>query len=77
MIATKCDGCINSRTVVSENGLHHVCVLSGKKPLVCIATGKYYKPIITSEMVAEKLAESERFHELVRQKILEETSNNG
>ena len=33
---TKCDGCINSRRVISENGLHSVCCLSEKVAVDCI-----------------------------------------
>lgn len=32
----KCDSCLNSRMVVSENGLHSVCCLSKKKAVDCM-----------------------------------------
>ena len=35
----KCDGCLNSRRIVSENGFHSICCLSEKKAIDCI-TGK-------------------------------------
>lgn len=33
---TKCDSCLNSRIVVSENGLHSICCLSEKKAIACM-----------------------------------------
>ena len=30
-----CDGCLNSRRVISENGYHSVCCLSQKKAIEC------------------------------------------
>lgn len=33
---TKCDSCLNSRIVVSENGLHSICCLSEKKAVDCL-----------------------------------------
>lgn len=38
----KCDTCLNSRTVVSENGYHPICCLSARKANACILTGKHY-----------------------------------
>ena len=32
----KCDSCLNSRIVVSENGLHSICCLSEKKAVDCM-----------------------------------------
>lgn len=32
----RCDVCLNSRAVVSENGIHYVCCLSKKKTLDCL-----------------------------------------
>ena len=32
----KCDSCLNSRTVVSENGRHPVCCLSEKQAMNCL-----------------------------------------
>lgn len=32
----KCDSCLNSRIVVSENGLHSICCLSEKKAVACM-----------------------------------------
>lgn len=31
----KCEGCVHSRAVISENGLHYVCCLSPKKAMQC------------------------------------------
>lgn len=36
---TNCEKCLNSRPIVSENGLHSICCLSQKKAINCI-TGK-------------------------------------
>ena len=33
---TKCDSCLNSRIVVSENGLKSICCLSEKKAVNCL-----------------------------------------
>ena len=35
----KCDTCLNSRPVVSENGIHCICCLSSKAAANCL-TGK-------------------------------------
>lgn len=32
----KCDSCLNSRIIVSENGLHSICCLSEKKAVDCM-----------------------------------------
>lgn len=40
----KCTSCINSRPVVSENGIHPVCVLHAAKVYRCLLDGRYYKP---------------------------------
>ena len=32
----KCDSCLNSRMVISENGLHSICCLSEKKAIDCM-----------------------------------------
>ena len=43
---TKCDSCLNSRIIVSENGLHSVCCLSEKKAVECITKEKnHYEEI--------------------------------
>lgn len=38
----KCDKCLYSRIVVSENGLHSVCCLSQKKAVDCLFGKKNY-----------------------------------
>jgi len=39
----KCDTCINSRPVISENGIHSVCCLSARKARNCVFYfWKYY-----------------------------------
>lgn len=42
MTESKCDGCLNSRLVISENGLHPVCTLPTKKACYCITGRKNY-----------------------------------
>lgn len=37
-----CESCLNSRPVISENGIHPVCCLSAKKAKECIVSGKHY-----------------------------------
>lgn len=32
----KCDLCINSRAIISENGYHYICCLSDKEAMECI-----------------------------------------
>jgi hypothetical protein len=36
----KCEKCLNSRTIISENGHHAVCCLSQKKAMDCIMGNK-------------------------------------
>lgn len=36
----KCDTCLNSRPVISENGMHNVCCLSSKAARDCILRKK-------------------------------------
>jgi len=31
----KCDGCLNSMRIISENGFHSICCLSEKKAIDC------------------------------------------
>lgn len=38
-MTTKCDCCVYSRTIVSENGIHAICCLSSKAAVNCL-TGK-------------------------------------
>jgi hypothetical protein len=40
----RCDTCINSRVVVSENGYHSICTLSSKAAINCMTekTDSYY-----------------------------------
>lgn len=37
-----CETCLNSRPIVSENGMHSACCLSQKKAAECAYTGKHY-----------------------------------
>lgn len=38
-----CEKCLNSRPVISENGIHSVCCLSSKKACDCfLNNGKYF-----------------------------------
>lgn len=40
---TKCDSCLNSRQIVSENGMHYVCGLSHREASNCVFSHyKYY-----------------------------------
>lgn len=46
MNKSKCDSCVYSRIVVSENGFHHLCGLSSTKAVECLTGYKeYYKAI--------------------------------
>lgn len=33
----KCDRCLNSRPIISENGLHYICTLPTKQAVLCMA----------------------------------------
>jgi hypothetical protein len=43
MFEPNCETCINSRLVVSENGYHYQCCLSGIKALRCHGDGSFYE----------------------------------
>ena len=36
MTMRKCDTCLNSRPIISENGIHYVCTLSESKLFNCL-----------------------------------------
>lgn len=36
----KCDECLNSRLIVSENGYHSICTLSQKEAINCMTDEK-------------------------------------
>lgn len=38
----KCDKCLNSRPIISENDYHFICCLSSKKATDCITHTKDY-----------------------------------
>lgn len=38
----KCDSCIFSRTIVSENGFHSICCLPDEEVKECLLSGKHY-----------------------------------
>ena len=45
----KCEQCLHSRPIVSENGINYGCCLSAKKAVECMFGVKYYqarKPIV-------------------------------
>lgn len=42
----KCDDCLNSRRIISENGLHSVCCLSENVAVECIIGKKDHKIIV-------------------------------
>ena len=42
MAECKCETCLNSRVIISENGCHSVCCLSQKKAVDCITKRKDY-----------------------------------
>lgn len=35
-MASKCETCLNSLAIVSENGIHHICCLSERLALLCV-----------------------------------------
>ena len=48
----KCDNCLNSRRIISENGLHSICCLSEKKAMECLMKKKDYK--VTTMIMSEE-----------------------
>ena len=36
MAECRCDTCLNSRVIISENGYHSVCCLSDKEAVACV-----------------------------------------
>ena len=53
----KCDNCLNSRRIISENGLHSVCSLSDRVAVNCLVGKKDQRIIVPWSN--EKTAESE------------------
>jgi len=46
----KCDTCINSRPIISENGIHHNCMFSSKRAIKCLMNDYcYYNTIKIDE----------------------------
>ena len=46
----KCETCLNSRGIISENGWHYICCLSNQKAIDCIANKKdYYITIVNKQ----------------------------
>ena len=39
---SKCNKCLNSRPIISENDYHFICCLSSKKAVDCITNTKDY-----------------------------------
>ena len=36
LILNKCENCLNSRTIISENGMHKICCLPDSEATDCI-----------------------------------------
>lgn len=53
----KCDNCLNSRKIISENGLYSVCCLSEKVAVDCLMEKKDQRIIIPQS--DEEMAEGE------------------
>ena len=71
MRTQNCDSCANARPIISENGIHHICTLSGTKLLRCMANDAFYIPIVQPEDIAKDRA----FKEALRKVLIEhETS---
>ena len=51
----KCDRCLNSRPVISENGLHYNCTLPTKQAVLCMA-GMNDKSVLLMEGKADENA---------------------
>lgn len=52
----KCDYCLNSRPVVSENGTHYVCCLTSQQLKKCLTGTKDYfeeRPCISKIFIEE------------------------
>lgn len=65
MLNPKCDTCMNSRPIISENGIHHSCILSDVKALRCMVNGECYIPVVS----ANDLAKNKAFKEDIRKAI--------
>lgn len=63
----KCDTCRNARPIVSENGVHCICTLSGTKPLRCMANDDFYIPIVRPEDIAKDRAFKEALSKAVNE----------
>lgn len=55
----KCDNCINSRPIISENGIHYHCCLSHKKTIECLTERKDHLEAV-DETWSEILLELEK-----------------
>lgn len=52
----KCDDCLNSRPVISENGIHYICCLSSQQLKKCLTGEKSYfeeKPCVSKIFIEE------------------------
>lgn len=55
----KCDNCLNSRKIISENGLHSQCCLSDKVAMNCLVGKKERKITVSVPLSNERTMESE------------------
>ena len=47
----KCDNCLNSRRIISENGMHSICCLSEKLAVDCIIGKKDQRiPVMNTQI---------------------------
>ena len=51
----KCDNCLNSRKIISENGLHSKCCLSDKAAMNCFIGKKNRKIMVSVSLSNEKI----------------------
>lgn len=52
----KCDQCLNSRLIISENGIHYICTLSSKKSYDCLFDKIDYSEIVAGKGYSESKA---------------------
>ena len=51
----KCEGCLRSRPIVSENGIHNACCLSQKAALNCMLGKKDRKIFLRGGVIMENV----------------------
>ena len=67
----KCDRCLHSRAIVSENGYHSTCCLPTKQAIECMTNRKSHLSIFYWKGEDYASASGEQAEEIVRKEIEE------